>query len=368
MATNPMQRKTRNSFLLGMLLMLVITGVIIAILVMQLMDRIKEENAKKATMVSIYVLNNDVSSGQEITSDMLIKKEVYRDLVPANATSNMDVLETWKMQDKEGNEVYIKGGNDREDNGRYRLYIKRGGVEYQLKQEAETEQYYIEVRNDKEYVELNSVPIIAKVDLNKNTVLTQDLITKSDDPVKDDVRRQEYNIITLPMDLATGDYIDIRITYPNGQDFIVVAKKEVEIPVIDGVNSVDTIWANLSEDEIISMNCAIVEAAKLPGCKIYANKYTDPGMQKAAIPTYILNAETLTQLRINPNIVEESIREITNRYSNESVSIRTNINEQLEDDKIDTSSNLQTNIQQSVTNSQSSRKQYVESLSRPASN
>ena len=32
MATNPMQRKARNSFLLGMLLMLVISGAIIALL------------------------------------------------------------------------------------------------------------------------------------------------------------------------------------------------------------------------------------------------------------------------------------------------------------------------------------------------
>ena len=36
MATNPMQRKSRNSFLLGMLLTLVIAGVVIALLVIQL--------------------------------------------------------------------------------------------------------------------------------------------------------------------------------------------------------------------------------------------------------------------------------------------------------------------------------------------
>ena len=36
MASNPMQRKARNSFLLGMLLMLVITGIIIAFLFLQI--------------------------------------------------------------------------------------------------------------------------------------------------------------------------------------------------------------------------------------------------------------------------------------------------------------------------------------------
>ena len=43
MATNPMQRKARNSFLLGMLVTLVITGAIIALLFMQLMNKTKKE-------------------------------------------------------------------------------------------------------------------------------------------------------------------------------------------------------------------------------------------------------------------------------------------------------------------------------------
>ena len=73
MATNPMQRKARNSFLLGMLLMLVISGLIIAFLILQLMNKIKEENETKAASVNAYVLNQDVSSGQVITTDMLFQ-------------------------------------------------------------------------------------------------------------------------------------------------------------------------------------------------------------------------------------------------------------------------------------------------------
>jgi len=110
----------------------------------------------------------------------------------------------------------------------YKLYIKRNGSEYEVKQEDETEQYYIEVRNEKEYIELNSVPLVAKVDLNANTVLTEDLITRADNPVQDDIRKQEYNIVVLPVDITTGDYIDIRVMFPNGQDFIVVSKKKLK--------------------------------------------------------------------------------------------------------------------------------------------
>ena len=42
MATNPMQRKARNSFLLGMLVMLLIAGAVIALLFMQLMQQSKK--------------------------------------------------------------------------------------------------------------------------------------------------------------------------------------------------------------------------------------------------------------------------------------------------------------------------------------
>ena len=42
-AINPMQRKARNSFLLGMLVMLLISGVIIALLFMVLSNKIKKE-------------------------------------------------------------------------------------------------------------------------------------------------------------------------------------------------------------------------------------------------------------------------------------------------------------------------------------
>ena len=44
-------------------------------------------------------------------------------------------------------------------------------------------------------------------------------------------------MVVLPTDLTTGDYIDVRAMFPNGQDYIVVAKKEVELPIIDGVES-----------------------------------------------------------------------------------------------------------------------------------
>ncbi len=67
MATNPMQRKARNSFLLGMLTMLIISGIIIAFLFIQLTNIKKAEKEEKLSMVTVYTLNRDVDSGEEVS-------------------------------------------------------------------------------------------------------------------------------------------------------------------------------------------------------------------------------------------------------------------------------------------------------------
>lgn len=360
MATNPMQRKARNSFLLGMLVMLLIAGIIIAFLFIQLMNKTKKEQEELKASVKAYVLNQDVSSGQVITTDMLTIQTVNRNLVPSNATSDISIIENYALQDKEGNDIYTK--YDKENNAT--LYIRKDNKEYEVKKEDETDNYYIEKNNDKEYLELNSVPLVAKVTMKKNTLVTTELLTKSDNPVQNDIRKQEYNMIVLPMDLQTGDYIDVRIMLPSGQDYIVAAKKEVEIPNVNGVDSEDTIWINLSEDEILHMSCAIIDAYQIKGSKIYATKYTEAGMQEAAIPTYPVNESTSKLLQSDPNILERAMNAIANRYNNTNASdLRNNyINPVISNQGEQAQSNIETNMQESTTNSKNSRKEYLDSL------
>jgi len=360
MATNPMQRKARNSFLLGMLVMLLISGIIIALLFMQLMNKTKKEQEELKASVNAYVLSEDVSSGQVITTDMLKKQTVNKTLVPSNATSDITLIENYALQDKEGNEIYTKTKNNEP-----KLYITKNNKEYELQQEDETDNYYItKDNNEKEYIELNSVPLVAKVSMKKNTLITTELLSKSDNIVQDDVRKQEYNMLVLPMDLATGDYIDIRLMLPSGQDYIVVAKKEVTIPDVNGVASEDTVWVNLTEGEILHMSCAIIDAYQIKGAKLYATKYTEAGMQEAATPTYPVNESATKLLRNDPNILERAMNEIANRYNNTSASELRNdyINSVINSQGEQTQSNLETNMQESITNSKNSRKEYLDSL------
>ena len=245
------------------------------------------------------------------------------------------------------------------------LYIKKDNKEYQLQKEDETDNYYIEKNGDKEYVELNSVPLVAKVDMKANTVITKDLISKSDNTVADDVRREEYNVFVLPMDLATGDYIDVRLMLPSGQNYIVVAKKEVTIPNIAGADSEDTVWLNLREDEILSISSAIVDAARINGAKLYVTKYTEAGMQKAATPTYVVSSETAALMNKDPNILDKAMKELKSRYENiGSTEIRNNyINRAIDNAGDEGETNLKTNMEESITKSQENRKKYLDSLS-----
>ena len=146
MATNPMQRKARNSFLLGMFITMLIAGVIIAFLFIQLKNKMDKEKAELQASVQAYVLNQDVSSGQVITTDMLTKQTVNKNLVPSNATSDITVIQNYALQDKEGNNIYTKV-----ENNQPKLYINKNNREYEVKQEEETDNYYISKNNDKEY-------------------------------------------------------------------------------------------------------------------------------------------------------------------------------------------------------------------------
>ena len=357
MATNPMQRKARNSFLLGMLLMLIICGLVIAFLLLQLKNY--QDKEKAVIKVKIAVLSEDVKAGQIITSDMLTKKDIDKTLIPENAIGDSTTLENYSLQDKEGNEVSSKM-----EDGENTLYLTKNNTEYKL-QKDDSGSYYIERNNNKEYVQLNNVPVVAKVSMKKNTVLTRDTISKGNNTTSDDVRKQEYNVIVLPTQIQTGDYVDIRLSMPNGQDYIVVSKKSVELPVIDGVDSESTIWLNLSEDEILSMNSAIVDAAKIQGTKLYATTYTEPGIQNAATPTYTTSKEVLKQIADDPNIVEKAKNELANRYNQ---SMRETIDSAIQSDADKNEGSLATKIQESITKTQEERKKYLDALESQASN
>ena len=357
MATNPMQRKARNSFLLGMVITLILTGAVIAFLILQLKNYREKEADEQANSVKVWVLSQNVISGQVITTDMLTQQVTNKNLVPSNAIGDMSILSNYALTDKEGNEVTTEYKNNVAT-----LRITKDGTKYEIQTEDSTGSYYIEKNGNKEYIELSESPIIAKVNMNKNSIITIDMVSKSDEKTTNDLRKVEYNVLVLPSQLETGEYIDVRLSLPTGQDYIVVSKKQVEVPQINGVDSEDTIWLKLTEDEIITMNSAIVDTFRTIGATLRVVTYTEAGIQDAATPTYVPTGEVMQLINSDPNIVQQAKQELVQRYMTDQERVRGNINSNISSSGEDGKENLKTKIEESVTNSKENRKKYLESL------
>ncbi len=298
MASNPMQRKSRNSFILGVLIAVLVMGAIVAVLLLKIKNMQAKENDRLANLIKVYALNTDVKSGDTLDASMLVQVETDKNAAPTDA---------------------IKGT-------------------------ALTE---------------NS---IAKIDLSKGMILTASMVAESDNPTTSDLRIQEYNMLRLESQIAQDDYIDVRLRLPNGLDYIVVSKKRVEIPQIDGVDSENTIWIKLTEDETLAMSNAIVEAYKLEGAVLYTAKYVEPGTQEKATPTYIPSAEVVNLVTQNPNVVQEAKTAMYNRYQ-QFTSNRNNINSQLSAvDEDEAKSRVTSGTTTEVTTAQDQRKSYLDAL------
>ena len=133
MATNPMQKKARNSFILGVLITFIVMAMVVGWLLLQL-KKVQDEEAKmSANKVRICVLNSDVVSGQIITDDLISTKDVDKSTVPANGTSDLTKLTNYFLEDKSGNPVITNDG---------KTYLQRDGKNLELKTET-TGEFYI---------------------------------------------------------------------------------------------------------------------------------------------------------------------------------------------------------------------------------
>ena len=84
MATNPMQKKSRISFLLGMVVMLIIAALVVAMLYMKIKDQQEQIQKFENSSQLVCVLNQDVRSGQILTGNMFEKKLVSKTAIPSS--------------------------------------------------------------------------------------------------------------------------------------------------------------------------------------------------------------------------------------------------------------------------------------------
>lgn len=197
---------------------------------------------------------------------------------------------------------------------------------------------------------------VAKIDLGAGTILTTGMLNQTNETTTADLREQEYNMITLPTQLYAGDFIDIRLQLPSGGDYIVISKKQVLKA------DASTVWLQMKEDEILTMSNAIIEYYVMAGSKLYATKYTDPGLQVASTPTYCPNSEVYNLLKNNVNITTQ-ITDGEGRLANALKDLRNNfINRELNSYSEDRLENIEKSIQDEIQALKQSREAYFGTL------
>ena len=293
MAMNPMQKKARTSFLLGIFLTLIICGLVIVFLIFQLMQVKKEQES--LVYKSVYVLSQDVQSGDYIGASYK-KVEIDSSGVPKNAITDLSYL---------------------------------------------------------------TDTTIAKVNLGQGTILTTDLIYEDGIEETSDVRVQEYNMLILPSQLEPGSYVDVRLRLPSGEDYIVISKKYVQD------TDANTIWIKVSEDEILAMSNAIVEAYRMNGSLLYATTYSDAGIQNAASPTYVASSDVVQLMNSDPNITNVAKAALAERYASLQAQRQTIVNA-LNGFNEDGLTNVQQKVEIEIEEQQSARQQYIDGMAAPA--
>lgn len=303
MVANPMQKKARNSFLLGMIITLIICIIIGGMIFFLVLSKNKKQETEEGVLTYAYSLIKDVKSGEEITSSMVQSVLVTEKAVPKGAFASKVNTGT------KGKETWT----DKAFPAGYK----------------------------------------SKVNLTAGTILSNDLVYEGE-KLANDLRYVEYNMLVLSTTVNIGDYIDIRLTFSNGQDLIVVSKKEIK--TMTG----DTIGLELTEGEVLMMNSAIVEAYIMPTSKLYAIQYVEPGIQEAATKTYVPTTEVQGLMGRNPNITEEAKTALFNRFNSDiRIWINNGVNQYEAENR---QANITSGLQKEIENAKAAREAYLSGL------
>jgi hypothetical protein len=155
------------------------------------------------------------------------------------------------------------------------------------------------------------------------------------------IREYEVSVAALMTTQADYDYVDLRIAFADGSDYVVLAKKQIADLSLE--NCLFT--TELKEEEIQLMTSAILDAYLLKGTQLYVTRYTDPALQTASQVTYCPKEATIDLLGSNnPNLTATLTRaeQELNRLARASLSERLAA---LSEEDLDNASNAWSDIE-----------------------
>ncbi|PKM51550.1 MAG: hypothetical protein CVV02_06340 [Firmicutes bacterium HGW-Firmicutes-7] len=201
-----------------------------------------------------------------------------------------------------------------------------------------------------QYVTSEDYGKVLLVDLEQGIPLMKAMV--HEEIISKDLREEELNMLLLPSNLRKDNYIDVRIGFPSGEDYIVLSKKKVR----DIQLATNTFWLWVDEKEILTLSSAIVDAYLHKGAKLYTVTYVAPSIQDKAILNYPVNLDVLKVIISNPNIIQEAKESLTQEA-------RLQLEERLAKVSVEAGYSVESGVKEEATNRENKINKEQETLS-----
>ncbi|HCO29569.1 MAG TPA: hypothetical protein DIT54_09280 [Lachnospiraceae bacterium] len=122
-------------------------------------------------------------------------------------------------------------------------------------------------------------------------------------------RGVEVKGVALQQGLQEGDRIDIRIRYPDGEEYVVIAQRGCYDVVIE--ENTMTMW--LLEEEMLRLASSMVDCEYMNGI-LYTVRYRRDMKQESSTVNYIPKEAVYELMKNNPNVVEKAQISLWKKY------------------------------------------------------
>jgi len=148
-----------------------------------------------------------------------------------------------------------------------------------------------------------------KVGMLPGTPITTDNVMTM--TLSDSLRDFDIVAAKWPIGTKVGDYVDLRITYPYGEDYLVLSHLRVQ-----GVGEA-TLKVYMTEEELQTYQAALVDwyLTRDSGTSVYLTKYVEPGLQASGEVFYKVPENVRRIMKDNPNIVNQAAYAQTDAYT-----------------------------------------------------
>lgn len=120
---------------------------------------------------------------------------------------------------------------------------------------------------------------------------------------------------SIPVGTKVGDYIDIRVVLPGGEELVAFPHKRINARYENATK------LRFDEADLWIYTSMMVDKAlyKSVGLKIYATAYNDPGADDKVVAYYPVRKEVIDMMNISQNITEEQRKNMWNESIRQSI-------------------------------------------------